>query len=404
MNTIYQKLPSNVVVTSILLALFADTKMINLIVLAARPSLAGVFMTAMYAIVVVGLFYMGIIRQSHSIRQLSPSHIFVCGLCVFWYISTLLLIGQPSVSLTFFGIFTVASFLIPGLITIDVRTFLLALLLLPSVGILYVDQIIFNAVAEEGTLSMGKCYSMLVPVLANLVYLRFYFPTEKKLVKFMILPFTAINLFYLIQMSMFGSRGPVFCALLLVASFFLFSENQDNSIRLKRGRTILVMVVALIVFEYFVEILQLLNNYLSGFGISLNAIDKFLLMNERGDMSNGRDSISSIVWDGIWNSPIIGHGVSQFENNTGIVYPHNFIKQLLYDGGLFLTLGVFIPIIQAFRTKIRTIQKDELACLLLLFFASVPGALFSGDLWESGELWLLGGYLLSNQRFIAVNN
>lgn len=395
-----KRLPANNFFTSILLALFADTKIINRIVLEAKPTLAGSFMTAMYAVCVIGLLYMGLIHQKKSFGQLSFSHMVVCIICVLWYYATFALVGEPSVSVSFFWIFMVASFIIPGLVTIEFKTFLMTLFILPSVGIFYIDQIFIRSVAEEGVLSMGVSYALLVPVLANLIYLKYFFLSENRSIKLVILPFTAINIFYLVQMTMFGSRGPLFCVILLIASFFIFKINGDSKITINRRRLSLLIIGAFIVYVCFLQLLQLISDFLSDYGISLNTVEKFLRMQENGDMSNGRDAISKVVWEGILNSPIVGHGTSQFENNTGIVYPHNFILQMLYDGGLVLTLCIFVPIVKSLIKKFRNINKHELICFVLLFFSSVPGALFSGDLWQANILWLFFGFLLAKDSLI----
>ena len=395
MQIFNSKPPSSVIITSFLLALFASTKFVNLIVLAAFPSLSGVFMTAMYGVMVPLLFIVGIFFQGRSLFEMSLSHIAIGIMCLFWYVATSVFIAPPSVSLAFFGVFTLAAFLIPGLVRIDVRTFLLSLMIISSVGIFYVDQIIISSIMEEGTLSMGICYSMLVPVIANLVFIRYFFMQANNFMKVALLPITAINIFYLVQMTMFGSRGPVLCALLLIASFFLLFV-EDSSIRIRKGWVLIIAVCVVIVALSFTQILQAISNYLAQFDISLNVIDKFLRMNDSGDMTNGRDDIGKVAWEGIWQSPIIGHGTSQFERNTGIVYPHNFILQMLYDGGIVLASIVFIPIVRSLLQKKWLISEDEFILLLCLFFASVPGALFSGDLWNSIVLWMFFGFSLSN--------
>lgn len=389
------KLPTNVVITSILLALFANTKWVNNIVLAAFPSLSGVFMATMYGVVVPLLFIVGIFFQKRSLNGLSRSHLAISFVCLFWYIATSVFISSPSVSFAFFGVFTLAAFLIPGLIRIDVRLFLLATMISSSMGVFYVDQIIFNSIMEEGVLSMGLCYSMLVPVIANLVYIRYFYNEENKWMKIIMLPITAINIFYLVQMTMFGSRGPVLCVLLLIASFFILKITEDSTIRVRKGRVFIIIGCAAVGALFFTLILQSISNYFSQFDISMNFVDKFLRMDDAGDMSNGRNAIDKIAWDGIWQSPILGHGTSQFERNTGIVYPHNFILQILYDGGIVLASIVFIPITRSLLKKIKAIKKEEYILLLCLFFSSVPGALFSGDLWNSIVLWMFFGFVFS---------
>lgn len=148
----------------------------------------------------------------------------------------------------------------------------------------------------------------------------------------------------------------------------------------------------------------MISNYLAQFDISLNVIDKFLRLNNAGDMTNGRDDIDKVAWEGIWNSPIIGHGTSQFDKYTGLGYPHNFILQMLYDGGIVLASIVFIPIARSLLQKKRLISEEEFILLLCLFFASVPGALFSGDLWNSIVLWMFFGFVVAKESVYINNN
>lgn len=392
-------LSKNVLVASFLLALFVDVQTLNLIVIAAQPTLAGHFMSAAYALVVMGLFTIGTFGQRQSLLKLRLSHIAICLLCAFWYVFTSNFVGQPSVTVLFFGVFTVSAFLLPGVIRIDMRSFLLALIILPSIGVFYIDMVFFNEIVETGFVSMGTCYAFLVPVLANLVYLRFFYKNESVFLKIVMLFFAAINIYYLVLMTMYGSRGPVLCALLLILSFFIVHVADNGKITIRKGQTYIILVCIVLITYSFTTILQMLQDFFATFDVSLNVIDKFLRLDDRGDMTNGREKILSMTWEGIINSPLWGNGTSQFLNNTGVVYPHNFILQMLYDGGIILTLSVMIPVLKILIHKMRTVPKNEYICLLFLLFASVPGALFSGDLWNQGTLWMFFGFVLSRNNF-----
>lgn len=341
--------------TSIFLAIFADTKILNLIVAEVWPSLAGVFMTAMYAVVVIGLFVMGMFVQKRSIIKIRKIHIFICLLCILWYFGTVAFVAVPSISFSFFGIFMIAAFLIPGIIMIDMRTFLLVLFMLPSVGIFFINQIFFKELLEFGTVSMGTCYALLVPVLGNLVYLRFYYSEENIWLRCILLFFVTINIYYLIHMTMFGSRGPILCVILLLISFFVIKIDDKSKISFRRGRAVCIVLVAIFMANYFTIILQMLSDFLATFNISLNVVDKFIRLGDSGDMTNGREALSDMAWNGIMTSPFWGNGSSQFFNNTGEVYPHNFILQMLYDGGIILTSLVVIPILQMLIHKVNVV-------------------------------------------------
>lgn len=143
-----------------------------------------------------------------------------------------------------------------------------------------------------------------------------------------------------------------------------------------------------------------MQDLFSTFDISLNVVDKFLRLDDNGDMTNGRESLSTMAWKGIVESPLWGNGISQFNNNTGEGYPHNFVLQMLYDGGIILTLAIMAPVTQSLIRKLKTISENKFAFFVLLFFASVPGALFSGDLWNASTLWMFFGFVLAKNSIV----
>lgn len=395
-----KSLTRSTILASLFLALFADIKTLNLIVIAAYPSSSGVFMAAMYAVVVIGLLLIGLFLQRRSFLKLRKSHWGICILCTLWYIMTSVFIASPSVSFQFFGIFMIAAFLIPGIIRIDVRTFLIVLIVLPSMGVLYLDRIFYGEIIETGVVSMGTCYALLIPVLGDLVYLRFYYKKESIWMKIIMLFFAAINLFYLVQMAMFGSRGPILCAVLLIMSFFVIQIGDNKRILIRKRRVLIIIIGLIFLISSFATILQSLQTFFSTFDISLNVVDKFLRLDDNGDMTNGRESLSTMAWKGIVESPLWGNGISQFNNNTGEGYPHNFVLQMLYDGGIILTLAIMVPVTQSLIRKLKTISENKFAFFVLLFFASVPGALFSGDLWNASTLWMFFGFVLAKNSVV----
>ena len=203
-------------------------------------------------------------------------------------------------------------------------------------------------------------------------------------------------------MTMFGSRGPILCVLLLILSFFIIQIDDKGKIAMRKGRTSIILICLVLITLSFTAILQTLKDFFATFDISLNVVDKFLRLSESGDMTNGREVISSKSWEGISNSPLLGNGTSQFLNNTGMVYPHNFILQLLYDGGIILTSFVIVPIARMLIFKIKTVSESEFICLLFMFFASVPCSLFSGDLWNAGTLWMFFGFVLAKNSIVKT--
>lgn len=388
--------PKDVFAASIILGLFADIKIINLFVVAVKPSLAGSFMTMMYIVVAVSLFYVGFFAQKNYIKHWSRGQMLVLFVAILWYVFSFLFLGPPSVGIPFFGVFVVASFLIPSVVQIDVRTLLLAMLVMPFWGILYIDRVFFDDIIVYGYISMGLSYALLVPVMANLIYLLFFYDKNQTwLKKAFLIFFSACNIYYLIMMMTYGSRGPFLCIFSMILFYFVIKYKEGWGIVIYKQRMFILCVGLVLVSLFFESILVYFSELLKGYDISLNIIDKFLRKGEEGDMTNGREPLVNMAWNGFLNAPLIGHGTAQFERNTGGIYPHNFLLQILYDGGITLFLLILIPLGRAFMEKIKKITKDEFVILFMFFFFSVPGALFSGDLWQAYRIWLFFGAVFS---------
>lgn len=96
--------------------------------------------------------------------------------------------------------------------------------------------------------------------------------------------------------------------------------------------------------------------------------------------------------------PLFGHGIKSFEYYTGIVYPHNFVYQMLFDIGIIGTLIIIVPLLSSVIKIFKRIGDYENSTVLIaLICASVPGALFSGDLWLNPLLWLTFSLILRRE-------
>ena len=135
-------------------------------------------------------------------------------------------------------------------------------------------------------------------------------------------------------------------------------------------------------------------------GINLHFVDKIIELSSEGDITNGRDMINNITISGIIDNPIFGHGLDRFDANTGMLYPHNIVLQLLYDGGIVLFSCLVIPLVKSISNLFKTCTIGEYAVFTVLFFSSIPGAFFSGNLWNLARVWLFLGFMLSRSFVI----
>ena len=392
----------SILLSSILLAIFVDIKILNSIIIAAIPSLSGV-MTALYTVVIGLLFIVGLLFQHHTLR-LNYLQTIIISTCCTYYLITYIFIGEPSVKISFFLTFTIAAFLLPSIVKYDARLVLRSIFIIPSFGVLYSQYLFLDEISKNGFITMGLSYALLVPVIAAVIYLIYYFIEDKFWVKIILLPFICCNMFYLFQMLAFGSRGPVLSIFVAIVFCIVIKVRQNKKVKIRYSRLLLISVLGVIIAFSFIPIMEILSSKLAENGLQFNFVEKMIRLASAGDVSNGRNKLTDITLSGIYDEPILGHGTAQFENNTGLVYPHNFLLQMLYDGGIVLTLLIMLPVLLKIRSKFRRMTKEEFVWIYFLLFSSVPGAFFSGDLWNANLLWMLFGTILTETRLKSRMN
>jgi O-antigen ligase len=148
-----------------------------------------------------------------------------------------------------------------------------------------------------------------------------------------------------------------------------------------------VFGIALILILNIENIIIGVYNLAVNAGYDLKFLSKTIRMMRESNTLNGRESIFSTTISGIAQAPVLGHGISTFYYYTGIEYPHNFILQMLYDIGFVGFSLVFIPFLFGIWRFCKACDSDSYLIGVLLFSASVPGALFSHDLWVNITLW-----------------
>ena len=136
-------------------------------------------------------------------------------------------------------------------------------------------------------------------------------------------------------------------------------------------------------------IFEWLNNILLSFDIKLDFIQKTFRLKK--DISNGRDEITQYVVENIFKSPLWGHGISVIRYNTnGVIdYPHNFILQLFYDGGILLAVPVLYFVIKMLWHAIWGENNDKTILLVFFCLTCLPKMFFSTNMWENPSFWLL---------------
>lgn len=399
-SNIPNKVPILILIQSLLVAFFMDIKCLTIIIASFGVDENSSTMTILY---ITTLLF--ILITSFIIRKKKPQIGKKCFLVISYigllYFLTIFFGGKPYVSLPHLLVFTVCAFVIPSITTVNAQLTLKAMMFYPIIGITQLSSIFVFVSDWNEWISMGTSYAFFIPIAATIVYLAIYFKKENIRNKLITILLSIINLIYLMFLFQFGSRGPL--VLLLFLLVFLFTIKPCCSgigIHFNKLRLIILLVVLLIILTNFNSLMQFLSSYLSEHDISSRAINKFINLSASGDIDNGRSIIYDKAIEGFLQNPFFGNGLDCFYQNTGEVYPHNFILQILYDGGILLFIILFIPIIKRIIYYLTSMKSSHYGMLSFLLIAGIIGAWFSEDLWRLPLLWISFGVLLTDNKFI----
>ena len=392
--------PRSVAFASLIVALFIDTKAVNYVLGAIMGVEDEGFTTPLFAFIgAASLFF--VIVQPRNLRNKVNLYVWLLSAFIIgFYFYTSRTIATPRVPLPFLLGFMLMGFILPSILKIDTSITLRAIMTIPAIGVLWLNNVLRpEAENEYGVISMMRSYAFLVPVMANILYIMLYYKRDhlgrvgNHLFFWLI---TIINSIYLFKMLSSGARGPFFCIFSLIIFHWVVKKDDSGKLRWNAGKNLIIGIVFAAVALFFKNVVFGLSTFLHWFGIYLNVIDKFVRKAvETGDMSNGREMIYAKCMEEIPEKPFFGHGMDLFEHNTDFIYPHNFILQIFYDGGLMLALILLVPVIWYMIKKIRFGSYETYSITLFLLFISVPGALMSSDLWQNERLWLFFGAMLS---------
>lgn len=373
-----------------LIAYFIDIPALNAIFISLLPSLSGRLMVLMYlfsGLLFVLFVCLSLKRKRRVNFKLLILIIFViCG-----YLLTLVSTPYTDLNWVNFSIYTILSLLFVLLFQVNTKLLLQCIMTFTAIGFFNINAIFVTSSNLYETITMGVSYAFMPTIIAAIVYCFIYYKEDSfkyKIINGIVL---IINLLYFLKIIQFGSRGVVLSLLSCVLFFFCFKyDEKKEKVCLKSYKAIILAII----FAFFVmnlwSVFEYISNLVESAGFHINAINKFfrLMDSSSNDITNGRLAIYMKTINGIWQSLLWGHGYSTTQHNLGIVYPHNFLLQLLYDGGIVLTTPIIVLSIKGAYSWYKSCTKNEYAIVVALFFMSIPGALFSGNLWENNRLWI----------------
>ena len=381
-------------------ALYADILSVNTILVCISPSFTGV-MALMYVIVALGI--VACVFLGHNNFRWSKSICYATMLVIFAYLFR----GPQSSAQPIFIFSQVVLALLISQVKINSKKFLFYLMTIPAFGIFFIAQLFRLKIEEDGSIGMGTSYSFIIPVVANIVYYFQVFRKEPNIPKIqyvLTMCITLINLVYMFHLIVFGSRGVLLCLLFVLLLIFLFDYDINTCSIKKRSKWSTVYIILGIVLVLNIwDFIRLLDNLLRTFNIEVYTLTRTIEFGEAEDVMTGRSDLFDRAWKAFLRKPIFGYGMLTFEANTNGDWPyvHNFVLQFLYDGGIVLTTAFLLPIIKNLISLFRRCTENYYCLVLTMFAATVPGALFSHDLWHQPALWLFFGIAFN---FKSLNN
>lgn len=204
-----------------------------------------------------------------------------------------------------------------------------------------------------------------------------------------------------ITIALTGTRGPFVCLAISIVLFIFFCQkNQSKKIFWT------IAVIAMIFFFFsnaFINLLEKANDFLLKNNIENRIISKILEEDLLND--SGRDNITLVLQNAIWEKPLFGYGIMGDRVLTG-TYAHNLLNELMIDFGVVIGGLLFITVtalvIKAFlKANVSVAYK-----IISIFLTStVFVKLFvSGSYIQEPILFLLLGVITSTDTQLRSEN
>ena len=156
-----------------------------------------------------------------------------------------------------------------------------------------------------------------------------------------------LSLVFMICLLFTGKRGPIvwFLAGYVVTYYFYHSDRPMSRLY----KIFALVVFAVVIFTIAAPLIPGLDNF----------IQRFIEMENSGDITTGRIELWSMGMDGFLSSPVLGHGWFWFKNNNilgEIYHVHNCYIQWLCELGIVGSLAFFGFVIRSYSHIVKMVK------------------------------------------------
>jgi hypothetical protein len=267
----------------------------------------------------------------------------------------------------------------------------MSLITVLGINTLLVDQAISRRFSQT---NLGTIYDLLPCIVLAMFHFFYYRKKSSIFIKICYVYY----LYVLIRMLLVIVRGALL-TLLIGAVIIYVNRPQSNwdvirkwSIKKKFiiGCGLILSIIMVLNYEIMITGIY---TFLEARGINFGVITKFYFYMSSGNITDNREPYYELVNQMFAQSPIYGNGVQTFYaySADGAAYPHNYILQFLFEGGLVLMIPLtFITLRELYRVLaskyINTNDFVLSSCLVLL--SVIPG-MFSMNIWYNRSFWMV---------------
>lgn len=231
-------------------------------------------------------------------------------------------------------------------------------------------------------------------LLPSMMYL-LYYATHKDTKRYWILAAASVGVMFI-----FGTRGPILCAIVFLALYFLHRTIVSGK---KRNYLLLLLVVVLLVVfciydDLLIKIVSFAASIFERFGFSTRIFDFFI----SGEVTTslGREYLKQEVIRAIINNPIKGYGFTGDEYLLG-VYCHNLFLELwchfgVIGGSLVLLALLGLSVVALVRSsRSLKIFYFVLMCICMVY---VKLMLSSSYTLEPYFFFMIGAFVAISRK------
>ena len=276
----------------------------------------------------------------------------------------------------------------------NVKLILEVIMFISLLALPFADQLFAFQFESLQQTNMSVAYAFFVSVSAAFIHFFWY----RKGSNILIILCYLVNIYWMYKIIMVGNRGVIVSFLFLIMVLMLrYTKKRDVSDKKKKIMTSLLWIfgiLIIIIVLNFDNIIIYLYDYFKSRNEAMPSfiIKMYRLIVYKSDISNGRDDLYPFFLNKIMNSPVWGYGMEMSsEVSYGLFpYPHNYILQMLFEGGIIFALfPIVVSVYMVVDTLFKNNDKLEYEVFSVFLLCNcIPKLMISGNIWNQPILWI----------------